>query len=364
MPLEFKKRKALLDVMTSMFSTVDDLRTFLIDRLGRHLDTIAIGSLENVRSRLITRADEQEWLYELLDALKETSGPSAKAILETIDVTGHFAKPQIVAYRTAVELAIQDPSALEKIVRAANSFLPMHIWLARATDLQNRVCRIAIDNDGSLIARGSGFLVAADVVLTNHHVIAPVLAGDWEPKQLRAQFDHWELTDGRVDAGTIVKLAKEWLIASEPHDPIDTTVHDLAADPAPANLDFALLRLARKIGSEKKRGWIDLGITAPDAAANAPVFIVQHAAGKPMELALDTNGIIGYSPKQRRVRYRTNTLAGSSGSPVFTQDWELLALHHAGDPQYPKLDTGNYNEGIPIRTLVKYFEDNGLVAQL
>lgn len=364
MPLEFKKRKALLDVMASMFSTIEDFRTFLIDRLGRHLDAIATGSLENVRSRVVTKADEQEWLPDLIDALKEVAGPAAKAALGAIDASGHFAAPHVVAYRTAVELAAQDPPALEKIVRGANSLLPIQVWISRVSEIRNRVCRIAIDSGGSLLARGSGFLVAADVVLTNHHVIAPVLAGDYEPKQLRAQFDHYELPGGSVGAGTIVKLAKEWLITSEPHDPIDTRVHDLDDEPRPSNLDFALLRLARKIGDENDRGWMDLGATAPAAAVDAPVFIVQHAAGKPMELALDTNGVIGYSPKQRRIRYRTNTLAGSSGSPVFNQDWELLALHHSGDPKYPDLDTGEYNEGIPIRTLVRYLRDQDILTQL
>lgn len=364
MPLELEKRKALLDVMASMFSTVDDFRTFLIDRLGRHLDAIATGSLETVRSRVVTRADEQEWLHDLIGALKEVAGPAGKAALGEIDVTGHFAAPQVVAYRKAVELAAQDPPALEKIVRGANSLLPLHVWISRVSEIQNRVCRIVVDNGGSLLARGSGFLVAADVVLTNHHVIAPVLAGDYEPSQVRAQFDHYELPDGSVGAGTIVKLAKEWLITSEPHDPIDTKVHELTDEPKARNLDFALLRLSRKIGDEKDRGWMDLGTTAPPAAVNAPVFIVQHAAGKPMELALDTNGVIGYSPKQRRIRYRTNTLAGSSGSPVFNQDWELLALHHSGDPKYPDIDTGEYNEGIPIRTLVRHLRDEGILAQL
>jgi hypothetical protein len=364
MPLEFQKRKALLGVMASMFSTVDDFRTFLIDRTGRHLDVLSDGALSNRISRVLTKADEQEWLGDLIAALKDVAGPSAKATLDDIDVTGHFAEPQVVAWRTATELAVQDPPALEKIVRAANSLLPIHVWLTRATDIKNRVCRIAVDSGGALAARGSGFLVAADVVLTNHHVIAPLLGGTYDPKHVRAQFDHWELADGSAGAGTIVDLAKDWLIASAPHDPIDTKVHDLTADPKSGNLDFALLRLARKIGSEKKRGWMDLGATASPAAAGAPVFIVQHAAGKPMELALDTNGVIGYTPKQRRIRYRTNTLSGSSGSPVFNQDWELLALHHAGDPKYPDLDTGQYNEGIPIRTLVQYFEDEGILAKL
>src|SRR5689334_4563589 len=90
MPLEFQKRKALLDVMTSMFSTVDDLRTFLMDRTGRHLDALSEGALANRISRVLTKADEQEWLGDLVAALKEAAGSSAKATLDTIDVTGHF----------------------------------------------------------------------------------------------------------------------------------------------------------------------------------------------------------------------------------------------------------------------------------
>jgi V8-like Glu-specific endopeptidase len=74
----------------------------------------------------------------------------------------------------------------------------------------------------------------------------------------------------------------------------------------------------------------------------------------PLKLALDSEGVLGYSPNERRLRYRTNTLNGSSGSPVFNQDWEILALHHAGDPQYPYLNRGAYNEGVPIAAIWKH----------
>lgn len=91
---------------------------------------------------------------------------------------------------------------------------------------------------------------------------------------------------------------------------------------------------------------------------------MQHPSGLPIKLALDTEGVIGYSPNERRMRYRTNTLAGSSGSPVFNQDLEIMALHHAGDPEYPDLNTGKYNEGIPIPALLKRFSDGGVLAKL
>ncbi len=280
----------------------------------------------------------------------------ALLVLKIIWQRIHYAA--VVEYRAAMELATENPRAFEKVVRGTNSLLEINVWLTRGSEITKRVCRIAIDNGGSLVACGSGFLVAADVVLTNYHVIE-----HYDAKRLRAQFDYYLRPDGSVPAGRIVELADDWLIASARYDPIDTKVHGLFEEPRSGNLDFALLRLASRVGDEDKRGWIDLGTTAPHAAINTPVYIVQHAAGRPMALAFDTNGVIGYSPQRLRVRYRTNTLKGSSGSPVFTQDWDLLALHHAGDPEYPELSTGGYNEGIPIRTLVQHLHETGILAR-
>ena len=33
------------------------------------------------------------------------------------------------------------------------------------------------------------------------------------------------------------------------------------------------------------------------------------------------------------LHYRTDTAPGSSGSPVFNDQWEVVALHHSGVPQ-------------------------------
>ena len=47
-----------------------------------------------------------------------------------------------------------------------------------------------------------------------------------------------------------------------------------------------------------------------------------------------------------RVRHRTNTAGGSSGSPSFDGNWNLLALHHTGDPSF--LTMPKYNQGVMI----------------
>lgn len=75
-------------------------------------------------------------------------------------------------------------------------------------------------------------------------------------------------------------------------------------------------------------------------------MIAQHPDGKPLKLAVDTEAVIGVNAGQTRVRYATNTEPGSSGSPVFDLDWNLVALHHLGDPAYDH--PAAYNQGVPI----------------
>jgi V8-like Glu-specific endopeptidase len=80
-----------------------------------------------------------------------------------------------------------------------------------------------------------------------------------------------------------------------------------------------------------------------------PLMIAQHPDGKPLKLAVDTESVIGVNANQTRVRYATNTEPGSSGSPVFDFDWNLVALHHLGDPAYNHPPA--YNQGIPINNI-------------
>jgi len=76
------------------------------------------------------------------------------------------------------------------------------------------------------------------------------------------------------------------------------------------------------------------------------LMIAQHPDGSPMKFAFDTDSVIGLAGEGRRVRYKTNTEHGSSGSPCFDIDWTLVALHHMGDPNWKKVP--EYNQGIPI----------------
>ena len=49
---------------------------------------------------------------------------------------------------------------------------------------------------------------------------------------------------------------------------------------------------------------------------------------------------------ERYVHYKTPTDPGSSGSPVFNQKWQLVALHHAASTQKQA------NEGVRIDVII------------
>jgi V8-like Glu-specific endopeptidase len=60
----------------------------------------------------------------------------------------------------------------------------------------------------------------------------------------------------------------------------------------------------------------------------------------------------------------TDTLPGSSGSPVFNSSWQVVALHHSGGwlPEPGTNRVSFRNEGIHVRTLMRGLKRCGLLA--
>jgi V8-like Glu-specific endopeptidase len=93
------------------------------------------------------------------------------------------------------------------------------------------------------------------------------------------------------------------------------------------------------------------------------VYVVGHPGGRELTFSLSDNKVLGFrSPK---LHYRTPTEGGSSGSPVFTADWDVLALHHAGSKNLSTLDgKAEYpaNEGIWIDAIRRGVRKKGAGA--
>jgi hypothetical protein len=102
------------------------------------------------------------------------------------------------------------------------------------------------------------------------------------------------------------------------------------------NLDFAILRLAEPAGAHPvggnpkapTRGWLSPKDHAFEPAE--PLSIIQHPRADYKKFAFGSQCEGSADPSF--VSYKINTQPGSSGSPCFTHDWKLVALHFYGDP--------------------------------
>jgi hypothetical protein len=201
-------------------------------------------------------------------------------------------------------------------------------------------------------------------------VVEPLIKQEVTPDKVALRFDYKAREDGiSVDTGTVYELARDaaaaadgWLIDSSPYSPVDTDGGP--GDPLPSQLDYALLRVKGSPGNDpvggarpelrsaEPRGWINIPARAHDFETFKSVFIYQHPDDRPLQFAMDTQSVLGLNGNRTRVRYVTTTEPGSSGSPCFDGDWNLIALHHAGDPRYPTLFKAEYNQGVPLTAIL------------
>jgi V8-like Glu-specific endopeptidase len=233
----------------------------------------------------------------------------------------------------------------ESYVNKTLSFLDGPVWVKRIQEIMGQVCRI---DAGTKC--GSGFLISPDLVLTNYHVVERVINKSVPAAEVVLRFDYTQ-----EGGGVPVSLAGDWLVDYSEYDPEEFR----ALEPKEVSLDkldYALVRLGTRAGDV--RGWVTQAqINAEhDFLIKPALFIVQHPGCQPLKIALDTNAVISVRKNGSRVRYRTNTQPGSSGSPCFDENWNLVALHHSGDP-----DRTNalWNEGIPIKAVLELLKQRG-----
>ncbi|WP_200347457.1 DNA/RNA non-specific endonuclease, partial [Rhodospirillum rubrum] len=169
---------------------------------------------------------------------------------------------------------------------------------------------------------GTGFLVAPDVVLTNNHVLPDV-------RTARASALEMDFETNRHGP------RKE--VQSFELDPQGFFLTDVA-------LDFTLVRVRpTSDGGQALSGYGFLPLIAAEGkiAVGEPLNIIQHPGGRVKQAALRNNRLLDLPPSNEAdalnpdavFHYETDTEKGSSGSPVFNDQWEVVALHHTGVPK-------------------------------
>jgi hypothetical protein len=259
------------------------------------------------------------------------------------------------------EVAVDAPPSLQRVVGMPAS-VALLSWEEGLGALEAQICCI----EGIPGGGGTGFLIGPDLVMTNEHVVRPISAGNVAPDQAKLRFDYKKDRDGSiVRPGTVVCLDPgNWLLDSSPHSPLDVQPGAVGL-PDLEHLDYAVLKLKERIGDEPigeaatgaKRGWVAFPAVPPQFDAGTLAVILQHPQGKPITIAFDTMIGVDDPTARTRVRYRVDTDNGSSGSPVFDIHWNLVALHHSGDPDFSR--DAKYNEGIPIDTIAALLRKRG-----
>jgi V8-like Glu-specific endopeptidase len=347
----------------------------LLYRLGIKRENIALGgNFAQIVFGVLAEYQRRHTTTNLVLASREAN-PDNPDLISFAHQFGLAPRPLV--RRGNVLVPVENSRELEREIKKTNHSVNVAKWRARMGQVESQVCRIEID-DGGVMSYGTGFLVGPDAVLTNYHVVEDLIKKKVEPEKVLLRFDYKKSEDGTtINSGTVYHLesGEDWLIDSSEPSPVDDLVDPQGQLPQEEQLDYALLRVQDapgkgKIGGEggapssSPRRWVDMRHKPYDFIADTPLYIMQHPAGEPLKLAIDTDAVIGANENGTRVRYRTNTERGSSGSPCFNSEWELVALHHSGDPNYSKYYKPQYNEGIPTSAIFDLLSRHGKDAEL
>ena len=205
-----------------------------------------------------------------------------------------------------------DDRILERIL-GRNDMVDAPRFLLRGASAAQATGRVRLLTvSGGLRGWGTGSLIAPRLLLTNNHVLGSISHAE----SALLEFNVQDGTDGKPMKQVDFQLKpSEFFITDK-------------------NLDFTLVAVAEKSTDGKllKEFGFNPGSLDDDPILVAEsVNIVQHPSGRPKQIALRENTVTRMLTDF--IHYQADTEPGSSGSPVFNDQWDLVALHHSGVPR-------------------------------
>lgn len=231
---------------------------------------------------------------------------------ERFSLTPSFRPLGEVRPRGLSEAAPSDEEWLERVL-GSDDMVDAPQFLEAGARAARPVARIHIrSTSGAERGFGTGFLISPRLLLTNNHVLKDLAASTAS----LAQFNYHRPVGGTPQP--------EMNFALRPQDFFVTD----------ARLDFTLVAVAPVAadGSPLSQfGWL------PSFAGDEPILvdervnIIQHPGGRTKQVALRDNVVKDILDDF--IHYEADTEPGSSGAPVFNDQWQLVALHHSGVPR-------------------------------
>lgn len=216
-------------------------------------------------------------------------------------------------------------------------------------------------------AVATGFLVSECLLMTNHHVF---------PVNGVAEFQ-------ALAKDPTVEFNYEFDIDGNRADPIQYALDPDRCLYTFADLDMALVAVCpsdkSKQHSLKEQGYLVLNPKLGKVGVGDFASIVQHPSGKEKQIAIRKNEVISIDLPDA-ILYVSDTAQGSSGAPVFNDQWQVIALHSSGvakknaqgryldkfdqeiEPVNGHIDEDRIvwecNRGIRVSTMIKHLASN------
>lgn len=233
--------------------------------------------------------------------------------------------------------------AFERIIEG-NELQPIN-YLQLGELASRSVCRIKLfDARDGHCGWGTGFLIAPRVLVTNNHVFP---SDAWAQRSV-AQFDV-QLDVFGGDAPTVE-------FAFTPQDLFYTS----------QALDFTVVAVAPVSAGGKALshyGFLPLISATGKVMEGEWLTIIQHPGGERKQVCVRENRLLTRTDDV--LWYSTDTLGGSSGSPVFNNGWQVVALHHKGVPEEKNgriqtVDGRDFDPGRDQETSIKWIANEGI----
>jgi endonuclease G len=228
------------------------------------------------------------------------------------------------------------------------------LWLQQGREVADAVALIRQPDDAT------GFLISDWLLMTNQHVFgSPDVAGDSQ-----VLFRYEEDENAAINP-IAAHCDPDRCFLTSPNEVLDYAIVALKPMPdgTPPGQRFGRIPLVGSVGK---------------AVLGQPLNIIQHPRGRSRQIAFRNNKLLSLDD-DRELVYQTDTLPGSSGSPVLGDRWQLVALHHASQDakdadgvavdvngQPVTKDTPEYlrnwvaNAGIRVSCLVKDLRERDL----
>jgi V8-like Glu-specific endopeptidase len=252
-----------------------------------------------------------------------------------------IATAAVPALREALEGAAT-AEGLEKNFLGEDTFS-----VANVRDMLTACSSIGCVTNASGARLGTGFLIdgkwlgvdaAGPIFVTNAHVISASVPKAILPENARVTFE----VESELAGMPLYYKVGEVLCTSPPAR-LGTSSDDA--------LDVTIVTLQPMTQSTPHMSSLRAADQLPLIQDKAKAYVVGHPLGGGLQISLHDSVLLDVDDAQRLVHYRTPTDPGSSGSPVFNTEWQVIGLHHGGSGKTPRLrGTGDYeaNEAISL----------------